>query len=84
MAAEGFVGAQFRDYLSVFESVDELVAALREALSWRKISLENSARPAQIRSSATQCHGVNASPSTSPATAPGFATWSSCCPTSRS
>ena len=33
MVAEGFVGAQFRDYLSVFETVDELMAALREALS---------------------------------------------------
>jgi len=33
MVAEGFVGAQFREYLSIFETVDELVAALREALS---------------------------------------------------
>ena len=33
MVAEGFVGPQFRDYLSVFKTVDELVAALREALS---------------------------------------------------
>jgi uncharacterized protein (TIGR00730 family) len=33
MVAEGFVGPQFRDYLSVFKTVDALVAALREALS---------------------------------------------------
>jgi uncharacterized protein (TIGR00730 family) len=32
MAAEGFVGTQFRDYLSVVETVDDLVAGLDEAL----------------------------------------------------
>ena len=32
MVAEGFVGAQFRDYLSVFETVDDLVTGLGEAL----------------------------------------------------
>jgi uncharacterized protein (TIGR00730 family) len=32
MAAEGFVGPQFRDYLTVVETVDELMAALGEAL----------------------------------------------------
>ncbi len=33
MVAEGFVHAQFRGYLSVVETVDELMEALREALS---------------------------------------------------
>ena len=33
MVSQGFVGAQFRDYLSVFETVDEIIAALRDALS---------------------------------------------------
>jgi uncharacterized protein (TIGR00730 family) len=32
MASEGFVGAQFRDYLKVVETVDELIAGLGEAL----------------------------------------------------
>lgn len=32
MAAEGFVGTRFRDYLSVVETVDDLVTGLGEAL----------------------------------------------------
>ena len=32
MAAEGFVGPQFRDYLTVVETVDDLIAGLGEAL----------------------------------------------------
>jgi uncharacterized protein (TIGR00730 family) len=32
MEAEGFVGPRFRDYLTVVETVDELMAALGEAL----------------------------------------------------
>ena len=32
MAAEGFVAAQFRDYLTVAETVDQLMDALRDAL----------------------------------------------------
>ena len=32
MATEGFVAAQFREYLTVVESVDELMAGLGEAL----------------------------------------------------
>jgi len=33
MVAEGFVGKQFRDYFSVVETVDELMAALEAALA---------------------------------------------------
>ncbi|MCL5775468.1 TIGR00730 family Rossman fold protein [Limibaculum sp. FT325] len=33
MIDEGFVGAPFRDYFTVVETVDEAIAALREALS---------------------------------------------------
>ena len=36
MVAGGFVGAQFRDYLTVVETVDELMAALGEALPARE------------------------------------------------
>jgi uncharacterized protein (TIGR00730 family) len=32
MAEQGFVGHEFRDYLTVAETVDELIAALRRAL----------------------------------------------------
>jgi uncharacterized protein (TIGR00730 family) len=32
MVAEGFVGTQFRNYFSVFETVDELMAELRRTL----------------------------------------------------
>ena len=33
MVAEGFVNAQFRDYLKVVETVDQIIAALRDALA---------------------------------------------------
>jgi len=33
MASEGFVGREFHDYLTVIETVEELIEALRRALA---------------------------------------------------